>query len=121
MSALERASLPGDVVLMRPFSRYPPPPIVFIGRRVAYTDYMPYMRQFAGAALLHERRERVRTFFRTRDPDEALAIANRLGARFVYLFGPQTMGVDPDTVLEPIYLEGNARLYRIPAGIPGRP
>ena len=114
MSALEQASRPGDVVLMRPFSRYPPPPIVFIGRRVAYTDYMPYMRQFASAKLLHERRELVRRFFRTSDASEALAIARGLGARFVYLFGPQAIGVDPETVLEPVYVEGNARVYRIP-------
>ena len=121
MAALEQASQPGDVVLMRPFSRYPPPPIVFIGRRVAYTDYMPYMRQFASAPVLHERRELVRRFFRTGDPSEALAIARGLGARFVYLFGPQGIGIDPETVLEPIYVEGNARVYRIPTEGARRP
>ena len=50
-----RRAAPGDVVLMRPFSRYPPPPIVFVGRRVPFTQYMPYMRQFAPAAELRER------------------------------------------------------------------
>lgn len=121
MSALEQASRPGDVVLMRPFSRYPPPPIVFIGRRVAYTDYMPYLQQFASAKLLRERRELVRRFFRTSDASEALAIARGLGARFVYLFGPQAIGVDPETVLEPVYVEGNARVYRIPTEDARRP
>jgi len=114
MAALEQASAPGDVVLTRPFSRYPPPPIVFIGRRVAFTQYMPYLRQFAPAPVLREREEMVRTFFRTADVAEAGEIARALGARFVYLFGPQTIApqVEAD-LLQPIYLEEGVRLYRI--------
>jgi hypothetical protein len=114
MAALEQASAPGDVVLSRPFSRYPPPPIVFVGRRVAFTQYMPYLRQFAPAPILREREELVRTFFRTSDAAEARAIADRLGARFVYLFGPQTIApqVEAD-LLQPIFLEEGVRLYRI--------
>jgi hypothetical protein len=114
MAALEKASAPGDVVLTRPFSRYPPPPIVFIGRRVAFTQYMPYLRQFAPAPVLREREELVRTFFRTADVAEARQIARRLGARFVYLFGPQRIATQVEAdLLQPIYLEEGVRLYRV--------
>lgn len=36
MRALEAGSAPGDVVLQRPGARYPPLPVVLIGRRVPY-------------------------------------------------------------------------------------
>ena len=119
MAALEMASVRGDVVLTRPFSRYPPPPIVFIGRRVAFTQYMPYMRQFASPQALRERERAVRTFFRTAEPAEAAAIAHELGARFVYLLGPQT--VEPAVereLLDPIYVEEGVRVYRIAEATP---
>jgi len=114
MDALERSSRRGDVVLMRPFSRYPPPPIVLVGRRVPFTHYMPYMRQFASAEVLKEREQEVRDFFRTSDPVEARAIADRLGARFVYLFGPQAIQPETEATLESVYADAGARLYRIP-------
>jgi hypothetical protein len=116
MDALERSSRRGDVVLMRPFSRYPPPPIVLVGRRVPFTQYMPYMRQFASAEVLREREQEVREFFRTTDPVEARSIAHRLGARFVYLFGPQSIAPEAEAMLERIYTDGGARLYRVPEG-----
>jgi hypothetical protein len=114
MDALERASRRGDVVLMRPFSRYPPPPIVLVGRRVPFTHYMPYMRQFAPVEVLKEREREVRDFFRTSDPAEARSIARHLGARFVYLFGPQSIRPEIEATLEPVFADGGARLYRIP-------
>jgi hypothetical protein len=119
MAALEMASVRGDVVLTRPFSRYPPPPIVFIGRRVAFTQYMPYMRQFASPQVLRERERSVRTFFRTTDPSEAAGIARELGARFVFLMGPQTVTAAVEgKLLDPIYVEEGVRLYRIAEATP---
>ena len=119
MAALEQASAPGDVVLTRPFSRYPPPPIVFIGRRVAFTQYMPYMRQFAPPRELREREETVRNFFRTEDPAEAATIARSLGARFVYLYGSQTIdGRVEAELLQPVYVEEGARVFRIAEATP---
>ena len=116
MDVLAKSSRPGDIVLMRPFSRFPPPPVVLVGRRVPFTHYMPYMRQFAPPTVLKEREQAVRDFFRTSDPAEALAIARRLGARFVYLFGPQAVSPETEGALESVYAEGGARLYRIPEG-----
>jgi hypothetical protein len=119
MAALEAASVRGDVVLTRPFSRYPPPPIVFVGRRVAFTQYMPYMRQFASLQVLRERERSVRAFFRTTEPTEAAAIARGLGARFVYLLGPQSVAAPvEEELLEPIYAEEGVRVYRIVEAIP---
>lgn len=114
MTALERDSRPGDVVLMRSFSRFPPPPIVFIGRRVPYTRYMPYMTQFASEGEIRARDAEVRRFFRTDDPEEALGIARRLGAGHVYLYGAQTIDGAVEDRLEKVYVEGGVRLYRIP-------
>ncbi len=114
MDVLEKASRLGDVVLTRPFSRYPPPPIVLVGRRVPYTHYMPYMRQFAPADALREREQAVRDFFRTSDPGAARAIARRLGARFVYLFGPQSIAPEVEAGLRTLYADEGTRLYQIP-------
>lgn len=115
MAALQQDSRPGDVVLMRPFSRFPPPPIVFIGRRVAFTRYMPYMTQFASEGEIRARESAVREFFRTEDPAVAFRIARGLGARYVYLYGPQTLAPPVAAKLDPIYAEGGTRLYRVPA------
>jgi hypothetical protein len=116
MDVLEQSSRLGDVVLMRPFSRYPPPPIVLVGRRVPYTHYMPYMRQFAPADALKDRERDVRDFFRTTDPAEARRIARRLGARFVYLFGPQSIAPEVEASLRSLYVDEGCRLYEIPEG-----
>jgi hypothetical protein len=118
MSALKHDSRPGDVVLMRPFSRFPPPPIVFIGRRVAFTRYMPYMTQFASESEIRARESSVREFFRTEDPTAAFGIARGLGARYVYLYGPQTLSPQVAAKLDPIYSEAGVRLYRIPEASP---
>jgi hypothetical protein len=115
MARLEDDSRPGDVVLMRPYSRFPPPPVVFAGRRLAYTIYLPYMRQFAPQALLHERSDALRQFFRTDDPTEARALAARLRARHVFFQGSQTMGRGARAILEPLYLREDTSLYRVRA------
>jgi hypothetical protein len=114
MAALQQDSRLGDVVLMRPFSRFPPPPIVFVGRRVAFTHYMPYMTQFAPASEIRARESQVREFFRTEDPAVAFGLAKGLGARYVYLYGTQTIAPDVEAKLEALYANGGARLYRIP-------
>ncbi len=127
MARLVEDSAPGDVVLIRPYSRYPPPPSVFAGRRVAYTFYWGYLRQFAPAAEVFARSEAVRGFFRTRSPEEARAVALRLKARHVFLHGPQAMGAGAHAILEPIYLKRDTALYRIrsrspePAATPAPP
>ena len=113
-----RSSRPGDVVLMRPFSRYPPPPIVFVGRRVPFTHYMPYMRQFAprggapgegagGPGLLPHGGS-------GRGPRPS---PTGSAARFVYLFGPQAIAPgDRGDARDASTRTGDARLYRIPEG-----
>jgi hypothetical protein len=123
MAALERASARGDVVLQRPGARYPPAPVVLAGRRVPYERYTPYLTQFASRQALLDRHELVYRFFRTTDRDEALAIARRLGATFVALYGYDRVRFDASGVLAPIHEEPGARLYRIrPAGVrPGEP
>jgi hypothetical protein len=118
MAALQHDGRLGDVVLMRPFSRFPPPPIVFVGRRVPFTHYMPYMQQFATASEIRDREAEVREFFRTDDAERALRIAQRLGARHAYLYGPQSIAPAVEARLEPLYVEGGLRLYRIPQAPP---
>jgi hypothetical protein len=113
MRSLARASHPGDVVIMRPYSPYPPPPVVLAGRRVPITGYFPYRQQFAPAALVTERDVLVRRFFRARDPASALAIARQLGARFVYLSGAQRVDFDARGVLEPVFELDGERIQRI--------
>ena len=67
MASLERASRPGDVVLQRPGARYPPAPVILIGRRVPYERFTPYLTQFAPREALERRHETVFRFFRTHD------------------------------------------------------
>jgi hypothetical protein len=116
MRALARASQPGDVVLMRPPTQYPPPPVVFIGRRIPFSTYIPYRRQFAAPELLAERDRLVRAFFRAQTPEQARDIAGRLNARFVFLSGSQRVDFDTRGVLDPVFEEGSERVYRIVAG-----
>jgi hypothetical protein len=113
LALLEQDTRPGDVVLMRPYSRYPPPPAVFSGRRVAYTLFLGYLRQFVPAATVRERSERVRAFFRAESEDEARAIAERLGARYVFLQGSSAMGPGARAALEPVYVRKDTALLRL--------
>ena len=113
MAALAGDSRPGDVVLMRPYSRFPPPPVVFVRRRLPYTNYLPYMRQFAPPPLLRARSEQLRSFFRSDDPAEARRLAAELHARHVFVQGPQAIGPGARAILDPIYAKKDTALYRI--------
>ena len=110
MRALEPASGPGDVVLQRPGGRYPAAPVVLAGRRVTYERFTPYLTQFVSRADLEARHAAVYGFFRARERDEALAIARRLGASFLVLYGSDRVRFDTTGVLEPVY-EERARGY----------
>ena len=113
MDALERVSRPGDVVMQRPGARYPPAPVVLVGRRVPYERFTPYLTQFASREALLARHEAVYRFFRTPSRDEALAIARSLDARFLALYGGDRVRFDTTGVLEPVYEEDGARVFRI--------
>jgi hypothetical protein len=113
MRAVEKASAPGDVVLQRPGGRYPPAPVVLIGRRVPYERFTPWLTQFASAAELDARHALVHAFFQTRDAEEARGIAQQLHARLVCLYRAERVRFDPEGLLEPIDLQPEARLYRI--------
>jgi len=113
MRALARESQPGDVVLQRPGARFPPAPVVLIGRRVPYERFTPWLTQFASPSALEARHERVYLFFRTRDRDQAVAIARELGARFLCLYDGERVRFDTAGLLEPIYEEPAARVYRL--------
>jgi hypothetical protein len=113
MHALAAASQPGDVVLQRPGARYPPLPVVLVGRRVPYERFTPWLTQFAPRDSLERRHERVFRFFRTHDRAEAMAIARELDARFVALYGADRLRFDPAGALEPIHEEGDVRILRI--------
>jgi hypothetical protein len=113
MGALKAASRPGEVVLQRPGARYPPAPVILIGRRVPYERFTPWLTQFAPAAQLEARHEVVFRFFRTSDPEEAMAIARGLSARYVVLYGADRLRFDPTGRLVLIHEEDGARVYRI--------
>jgi hypothetical protein len=113
MRALEQDSRPGDVVLQRPGARYPPAPVILIGRRVPYERFTPWLTQFASRQALEERHETVYRFFRTTDAGEARAIASGLGARYVALYGADRLRFDTTGFLEPLHDEPGARVYRV--------
>jgi len=113
MRALESSSHPGEVVLQRPGGRYPPAPVVLAGRRVTYERFTPYLTQFVAKADLEARHATVFRFFRSEDRAEALAIARTLGASYLALYGSDHVRFDTTGVLEPVYEEPGARVYRI--------
>jgi hypothetical protein len=113
MDALAAASAPGDVVLQRPGARYPPLPVVLIGRRVPYERFTPWLTQFARREDLERRHEKVFTFFRTTDRDQAIGIARELNARFVALYGPDRLRFDPAGALETVHEADGVRILRI--------
>jgi hypothetical protein len=113
MRALAAASRPGEVVLQRPGARYPPAPVIMIGRRVPYERFTPWLTQFAPAAALEARHEVVYRFFHTEDATEARAIARGLGARYLVLYGADRVRFDPAGLLVPIYEEDGARVFRL--------
>ncbi|HXY39820.1 MAG TPA: hypothetical protein VEQ10_09125, partial [Vicinamibacteria bacterium] len=110
---LARVSRPGDVVLQRPGARYPPAPVILAGRRVPYERFTPWLTQFAPRQALERRHETVYRFFHTTDRREAVAIARGLDARFLALYGADRVRFDTTGLLEPVYEEEGARLYRL--------
>lgn len=113
MAALANVSRPGDVVLQRPGGRYPPAPVVLIGRRVPYERFTPWLTQFAAPEDLEARHEVVHRFFTTTDAAEAVAIARGLNARFVCLYEGERVRFPTDGFFEPITADPDARVYRL--------
>jgi hypothetical protein len=113
MRALERASPPGAVVLVRPSPHAPPLPMVLAGRRVYFNEYIRCLLQFAPHSELERRRQLQRSFFRARDPRTALAAAKEMGATFLYLPAGESIAFDPRGALETVYDEGGERVYRL--------
>ena len=113
VAALGAVARPGDVVLQRPGARYPPAPVLLANLRVPYERYTPFRTQFASKEALERRHEQVFRFFRTQDPAEARAIARALGASYLALYGPDRVRFDSKGLLEAIYEEGDAHVYRI--------
>jgi hypothetical protein len=114
MAALEGATRPGDVVLERPgLERIPPPPLVFIGRRVAYASYFPFLTQWIAKPALEERRALVKRFFEAKDEEEALGIARSLGARALCLYGSDSVGFEMRGFKE-VFTGETARVYLLP-------
>jgi hypothetical protein len=113
MEALVHDTAPGAVVMERPHTPYPAPPLVFIGRRVPYTRVIPYFDQFAVAHEVEHRLAAVRRFFQTASASEAEAIAASLGARHVCLYQGEGVGFAWEELLEPIYESPEVHIYRI--------
>ncbi len=113
MSALRAASCPGDVVITRPMPSWVPLPMVLGGRRVAFSNYLGYWRQFVSPQALEQRSRLERSFFRSRTPSEALAVAAALDGRYLYLSGRQAVDFDGRGILEPVFARDGERVYRI--------
>jgi hypothetical protein len=120
MNALREASCPGDVVVTRPLPRAQrvPLPLVLAGRRVAFSNYLGYWRQFVPPETIAERDRLVRSFFRATDGAAARAVASRLGAGFAYLTGAQKVDFDTSGVLETVFDRDGERVYRIAGAAP---
>jgi hypothetical protein len=52
-------------------------------------------------------------FFQSEDPDEAMAIARGLGARWLALYGTDRIRFPPEGRLELVYETEGARVYRV--------
>lgn len=75
VARLRDDSRPGDVVLSPTSPRWPPPALVFAGRRVPWTRFLPYLVQYAPRDVFEQRRALVQEFFST--PDAARALDRR--------------------------------------------
>jgi hypothetical protein len=80
---------------------------------VSYERFTPYLTQFVSKADLEARHETVFRFFRTEDPAEAIQIARSLGASYLALYGSDRVRFDTAGLLESVYEEEGARVYRI--------
>jgi hypothetical protein len=87
--------------------------MVLLGLRVPYTRFIPYLYQVAPQAVLRERLEEVRLFFKTEDPAEARRVARILGARYVCLFKKDDVQFPVEGVLRPVFERENVRVYEI--------
>jgi hypothetical protein len=110
---LAARTAPGAVVMAHPSGGWPPPAMVFAGRRVPATDFFPYLPQFAPAEAVAQRREVVRRFFTTPDASEAAAIAASLSARYVFLLEGESVAFPADSRLRLVAGRPAARLYLI--------
>jgi hypothetical protein len=121
VAAFERDSRSGAVLLEPPLRRfYPPPAVVLAGRRVAFTRYIPYLQQFAARADVLARRLAVERFYATDSPQEAAAIAARLGATHVLTQGGRAPRVSLAGVAEVVFEGEDVRVYRLRAASPTR-
>jgi hypothetical protein len=118
MGDLATATRPGEVVLQRPGGRYPPLPVILVGRRVPYERFTPWLTQFAPAAVLQRRHEDVHRFFRTHDREEALSLAHALRARSLCLYGTDRVRFPGLEDFPVIHEEPGARCFSLPAPTP---
>jgi hypothetical protein len=110
---LERATRPGEVVLVRPERQRQPPPPMLIGRRVPFTRFIPFFSQLAPRTSLLERYQRAALFFSTPDAAVARAVAGELGARTLLLLGAEDVMFEKRGTLELLYGGEGVALYRI--------
>jgi hypothetical protein len=114
MTVVEATTRPGDVLMERPrMQRFPPPPMVFAGRRVPFASYLPFLTQWVPRSELEERRAIVQEFFRTQDAGRAGEIARELGARGMCLYGSDEVGFDTSGMREVVDSE-LVRVYVFP-------
>lgn len=110
-------SRPGELIVTPSFSRWPPAALVFIGRRVPYAEYLPYLSQFAPEATRATRLRDVRRFFR----DEPLEDAAAPAAGTLVWIGGRLAPVEAGTSLERLYVDEDQRLYRVRSRATPRP
>lgn len=111
MEALKGVTKPGDVILERPrLQRFPPPPMVFIGRRVPFSSYLPFLTQWVSKEELGERMRSVKRFFETHEPAEARVLASSLGARGLCLYGSDSLASGTSGLRE-VYRGERVRVY----------
>jgi hypothetical protein len=113
VAALGAVAPPGDVVLRRPGAGNPPAVVLLANLRVPSERFTLFRSQFASAGFLARRDEQVFRFFTTDDVAEARAIARTLGATYVLQYGPEPLRFDPTGVLEPVFAEDDAQVFRI--------
>ena len=110
---VRRRSRPGDVVLQRPGARYPPLPVILVGRRVPYERFTPYLTQFVVARGALRRHEAVYASSAPTTSTTRAAIARELGARFLCLYEADRVRFDLSALADPVFEEPDARCYRL--------
>ncbi len=114
MDALAAASRPGDVVLQRPGARYPPLPVVLIGRRVPYERFTPWLTQFAPRGRARARgTSRCSGSSGPATETEAMAIAPPSMPASSRFTGRIDCASTPRARWTPIYEDGPVRILRI--------